>query len=507
MALLREEEQGNKISIRLLRKGDDGTVEDFKLRDLASKIARLLQSIHQLAMNNDSPQYLLHYEELYQEVFQLYKARMMTVISQLCRIFKDKDMVDKMISMALGLMDDESRAYDNTLDDQLITLNINIKFLPPRDRCTYEDLDKILQVAQRLCRLEDGAAQKRLKSIVGASLADSVYEHLKVLKQPSSCTEALVACARACKSFAKVEFDFGMPTMESTNPRSPLNGAVAIASNQKRRYAPITTENCSKEPTRVLNPAQKFLDPEDCDTNPESLQPIAKRYAFELTLLVLEGLIPEPRSNLYYIFGFVVCKDDQAVRTLGRNYKYILTMADECGTTVFTKLWQALASDQLWRFFSVYGRSGIVSEIPNLECFLNTTIDNRSSVYRLIQFLRVKEGTYVDTDPVACGGRNLIRDYGFHMCKGREDVEVLKDVYRQAFERFDIFEIHQACVDCCLREKIGTEIVLDQRSQRLLQNQGPLPDLGYEKIVSNFKLSQGLFKKDRKKNRAAGRVW
>jgi hypothetical protein len=56
-----------------------------------------------------------------------------------------------------------------------------------------------------------------------------------------------------------------------------------------------------------------------------------------------------------------------------------------------------------------------------------------------VQFLRDE----ASTDP----GVHLQRDYGFKLCKGREDVQRLKEVYAAILQKVGPLRLHQACVD------------------------------------------------------------
>lgn len=101
-----------------------------------------------------------------------------------------------------------------------------------------------------------------------------------------------------------------------------------------------------------------------------------------------------------------------------------------------------------------------------LKSFLATAPQKRSSVFRLVQFIR-------DTDneepPPA-----LIRDYGFRYCTQREHVAQLKDLYARILANADSHDVHYACRNGNL---LGfaqeTLSYVDKSQHRLLKNDYP----------------------------------
>ncbi|KAL1601635.1 hypothetical protein SLS60_006550 [Paraconiothyrium brasiliense] len=219
----------------------------------------------------------------------------------------------------------------------------------------------------------------------------------------------------------------------------------------------------------------------------------AKESVVYLRASVLGDRIPDPSSDAYYAFGFVALQDEDKLQKLGGLWKAIF-MDSPSENAVLVELCQALSEHHVAQFFDRHGWSTFRYELPSIETFFATPPNERTSVYRLVQFIRVEDSTDEGTEPP----RVLIRDYGFHLCKQRGEVVALKDVYRKMLSVLKMVDLHQACVRNQLQSAVmAAGVQFESRHRRLLVNQGPRPDVGYERITAPFAFDQGLFKREK----------
>lgn len=500
------------MSIRLSRMSPNSnkTWKDFELLKLSYRLSHQLQSVSHGGTEGD----------LYLTVFHLYRARIELSISRLRVLFREnREQLDQMISNIFGVFDDHPHPFDGSLKDNLMAFHCLISRMdsqfrvqPRNESDDYDEMNAIVETAYKIYSLQDNGVQKRLQVLAGDTLAEPLHNHIQTLARPRQCHNAFVSYARACRGFNTMNLGYGMPptprnakkaaasaTSQSVPARSAENGMIIPSSNQNQSSSAVLMD--------ISTLARTYLSATDSHLSPHVLQPASKRHAFSLMAFVLNDLVPKPKSDIYYLFGFVACESETAVNLLGRVYKKLLTTSRDKAYTS-QELWQSLENHCLTQVFDRNGLSNFRTESPLLEQFFNLPLEDRPSVYRLIQFLRVNEGDHDDSDPVACGGLVLIRDYGFHLCKGREEVEILKETYRRALQEINALDLHAACIGMHLSKTVlATNVALGVKHQRLLQNQGPLPDLGFEKIISDFRCRQGLFKKDKKRDRAARRIW
>ena len=502
IALMREAGQGKTVTIRLSRmSGAVQTMGDKEMLQVATDVSYRLGSIRQHATS----EYMIHREALHNTVLRLYSSRIHNSISALKNLFhENRVQIEDFISTTLGLFDDESEGRDEAIGDRLIALNVlinipNSPFKLKLGEATYtnEEMSGIIEEAHNLYHLKGGAIQKRLRAILDIAVADSLYNHIHILAQPKRCTDTFIACARACKSFEKVTIEFGMPTVasaistppvfQSTNALQHKQAAPLTDVGDIPKHQPVMPQDIQypDDEGGVLAQARRYLEPADRSIDLSALQPMAKRHAFGLVAALLNGSIPDPEWEAFYVFGFVACRSKAEAQTLGGLYIEILTTS-RSKSMVFTHLWHSAEKNQLPQFFDRHGWHGFRSELPELENFLGKPSDRRESVYYLIQFLHQEN----NTDPPVL----LNRDYGFHLCRQRDEVESLKHIYREVLNVRTPLQLHHACTSGELRKVVASAgVEVHARHARLLQNQAK-PGRGYNKILGRFEMDQGIFR-------------
>lgn len=476
IGLIREDPEGSIIIIRMWRMSAAGERSD--LRDIGSWFASAFLGIHA------SRYAKAHYEHLEHITFRLWKNRVQAAVTQLGgALSKHQNKIDDLIATMMGLHDEEPQARDTLVGDAVIALRgsmhaLTAPSLPAKSSLDYEKRLKVLMLAAcKLYYLEGGWVQERLRSTLGTSLANAIYDAVFVLSQPVRSVETFVRFAQAMRVFSRVEFKRGDPTSDDADAVSistpALEGTCGHPVNSR------SGEDHSSKDT-YTNSA-----PDQSNT---VLQQSERAAASYLQSCILQKCVPDPRSDAYYSFGFVACQSEDDILKLLNFYKDIFRRA------AFREVCVALSKGRIPYLFQRYSSpAAIMGDIPQLGTFLSTPFDKRPSVYRLVQFLRVQEGTD-ETDPY----RVLIRDYGFHLCKGRDQVEVLKNVYRRALKRITVEGLHQACITNTLRGVVSSAgVELDRNQRRLLVNQGPRPDVGFEGITSRFLFDGGLFKREK----------
>ncbi|KAJ4289782.1 hypothetical protein N0V90_011112 [Kalmusia sp. IMI 367209] len=494
IAMMREE-NGGTVFLRLCKmSGSHSMKNDEVWTRAAAGFVKALNGLHNLIGPVTSSK---HYLDLWNIVFQLYKNRSQKCISEMMQLFsKHQSQMDDLTSKMLGTTNDAPMALDVAIGDTLIRMHGLVHAIQ-HGSTTDQQYNAILRQAHYLYRLEGGHIQKRLGFVLGSAFGNGIYHHITILAQPKRAFNTFVRTARALNTFSPIDLKHGLPPISQHS--QPSTRAIAPQSLEPKPRAKLPIVGQPSQLTRpgnppkvtnidhILAPARAYLSDSDRHIGPLSLKPLAKRNALMLTASVIDGQIPNPDWEAYYAFGYPACETEEEVQKLGGLYREILTDAPS-KTTVFGELWRAVQDDALPALFDKYGWSSFRDDMPGLERFLHKVTDSRESVYRLIQFLRSRENT--DPPPV------LIRDYGFHRCKQREQVAILKEVYMKALGKLGPRGLHEACVSGKLREAVAsTGMQILPHQHRLLENQWPNPTIGFEAIIGSFISDQGLFKR------------
>lgn len=179
-----------------------------------------------------------------------------------------------------------------------------------------------------------------------------------------------------------------------------------------------------------------YLAAADRGSSPASPRPASNQDTAQLIGAVLRGKILLIEYSAWYTFGFVAAQDENQERILAGMYAAILQDA-QSPTAIFRELVKAFETNQLVRLLDIKRYGHFRTLIPRLESFLCTPAGKRSSVWRLIQYIRTEQYT----EPPAV----LKRDYGFQYCRMHHEVDVLKDIYKRILEKCTAKELHEAC--------------------------------------------------------------
>jgi hypothetical protein len=356
---------------------------------------------------------------------------------------------------------------------------------------TAEDEDTLVRLAIQISQLRN--IQSRLQYLLGKSaFSRELYQRICALCNPELAFGTFVRMMRILPDSRSLQI-MCTPGPTSTlhqgdsdfqererGPRpspkdAPLLPQTSIVTSQPWTVVPSKRMNnftAAVEP--VENPtndmflqARGYLSPADQNLGLLQLQPEAKQQALLLLSALIQRQNPYPNWPGYYEFGYVACSDDKETKMLGGLYYSMLT-DPECGTRaeIFEELWRALATNSLARLIESCGYlDSLRSTLPKLERFLNTPKNQLPSVWRLVQYVRDRDNT---DDPIP----ELCKDYGFAHCNhNRDNIHILKNIYRTVLEKTDPGEVHTACYRgelVAFAGRLGVRI--EPQHRRLMQN-------------------------------------
>jgi hypothetical protein len=191
-----------------------------------------------------------------------------------------------------------------------------------------------------------------------------------------------------------------------------------------------------------------------------------------LLAAVLRGNLLQISSNAWFTFGFVTTRDQEEERHLGGLYSAILQDAQDA-QTIFREFSDALESSSLVSLFDARGYGHFRKLFPQLESFLQSATASRSTVWRLVQYIRC-DG-YTEPSPV------IRRDFGFQFCRNHQDVMLLKDLFTQILARAKLRHLHQACLYGRIAEFAQMNgVPIELKHRHLLGNDYPYPYIGFD---------------------------
>lgn len=455
---------------------------------------------------------------LWNIVFQCYHTRIQNCVGGMQQIFKKHHHVfEELMTDLLGVFQDHPESLDDEAGSELIKI---WGFISSLTKFCDEDYNTIIKEGFNLMSIQQ--FQQRSSILLGSALAEDLYPKIRLLAQVRRSFNTLVRAARVLPTFSKIVTRLGFPPKEST-PRSPPHphprslplrprlsppqpslapsesaspGTTATSAVQTVRLGPgpipaaevagsntgDLAPNTAKE---VFKKGLLYLPPSERHIGLQKLEPIEKRETLLLVRSILENQTPNPSWNCYYLFGFPVCRDEDERQILVELYRVVLTTCSDKVST-FKNLWQALKQNTLPALFEKHGWSHCYRYIPDLKNFLATPVKKRPSVFRLIQFIQAEEST----DPPPC----LIRDYGFDICRMREEVTVLKNIYKEMLATQGPRQVHRTCVAGNFQEMVESlGIQVDKKHHRLLRNQFGDPGLGFEYVPPSSPFNKALF--------------
>lgn len=256
-------------------------------------------------------------------------------------------------------------------------------------------------------------------------------------------------------------------------PVQPQRSAAQQAQKTPGRTA-STISHPKSSPTQqndIMLTIRLYLARDDQTLDLSRLQPAAKQDTARLAVAVLCGQLLPISTNAWYMFGFVATLTEEEERNLGGLYLGILRDAQN-PQSIFRDIMQAVQTNTLVDLINTkeYGRFQDI--FPGPASFLTTPPEERTTVWRLKQFINDED----NTSPPP----HLQRDYGFRYCRQREEVQRLKEIYWNVLKKVDPMDLHNACVHGRLYELASMRGLATTGDRRLMQNDYPAQYLGVE---------------------------
>lgn len=451
------------------------------------------------SLTRSGPQHVLQIacDDLWDVILIFNRSKIETIVQKLQKTLQNyQETFDDLVTRMFGIDDPEykDQLLDRELGDRIISLSLRINSY---DR-SMKELSALVHLASETTRVLLHL-QERLRSILEKTrLADKLYELICALGFPERVHSTMVRSARASQSFENVKFhlrpsspgkavSFAIPIESSTQPNAKKPLSPQRQEKPKRRcyieneitipaVTPTLPFHHPQPAISSLGPlmtaVQVYLAREDKGLALVRLQPAAKQETTQLIGTILQGKLLPMRASAWHAFGFVTTKDKDQEQRLSGLYKALLREADNSGV-IFHELQTALEKNTLVTLFDKHGYGHFRQLFPCLESFLTTPPQQRSTIWRLRQFL--KDPT--DDEPPAC----LQRDYGFRYCRQREEVLRLKGIYTLMLRKLGPKDLHIACIHGRLFETAVKERVeIDPKDKRFLNNDYGSPFLGLD---------------------------
>jgi hypothetical protein len=283
---------------------------------------------------------------------------------------------------------------------------------------------------------------------------------LKTTKTPSQTTTGPVCTASP------------QPQTRAQPPRPQQSTKHEVSKVQGRTAStPLPQKSLSTPHNNIEAIIRPYLDDDDQNLGLPRLQPASKQAAARLVGAILRGqLLPTP-TNAWYVFGFVATRTEEEERHLGGLYLGILRDAQD-RQSIFRDIVRAVETNTLVDLINTqeYGRFQDI--FPGPASFLNTPPEDRSTVWRLKQFVADQD----NTEPPP----HLQRDYGFKYCRQREEIQRLKDIYWNILKKANPMDLHHACVFESLYKFASMKGFATTHDRRLMQNDGAMSSSGLE---------------------------
>jgi hypothetical protein len=403
-----------------------------------------------------------------------------------------KHFFEEFITQQFGILEEVVSTLDYNLSDQIINLHGQACTIPiiQMEEGHYEAL---IWQASRLLRLPH--FETRLGPLLGGILANELNDCIALLARPQRTFDTVVRAARACPTFEGVTLHRGLPfyagallttpPFSRSQPKSPKVAGLPSYGVKKPQVTMVKPKAMQDPKTTLYKVASTYLPPHESDIGPHRLEPKEKQHTFHLTMSLFHGLNPDPEWEAYYAFGYPVCRSEDQHQALGGLYKSLLN--DGSKVKMFSEIWKALQSNSLTTLMDQNNFGSFRQEIPDLEKFLDTEPNRRETVWQLVQFVRAKS----NTDPLP----TLQIDYGFDLCKVREDVMTLKNIYAKMFEKFHPLQVHNACMSgTLLQTALDAFPSLERNHHRFLPARNRYPGIGYVGTSPGASLSGGFFR-------------
>ncbi|KAB2099321.1 hypothetical protein AG0111_0g12495 [Alternaria gaisen] len=438
-------------------------------------------------------------DDLWDVILIFNRTKIETIIQRLQKTLQDyQETFDDLVTRMFGIDDPEykDQLLDRELGDRIISLSQRINSYER----SMKELNALVHLASETTRVLLHL-QERLRSLLEKTrFADRFYELICTLGFPERVHSTMVRSARASRAFENLTFhlrpsspgktvSFAIPTESSTQP----NGKIPLSPQQqekpKRRCyvenkitipaVPPTLPFHHPQPAisslgPLMTAVQVYLAREDKGLALVRLQPTTKQETTQLIGTILQGKLLPIHASAWYAFGFVTTKNEDEEQHLSGLYMALLSEADN-SEVIFRELQTALKMEKnsLVTLFDKHGYGHFRQLFPYLETFLTIPPQQRSTVWRLRQFL--KDPT--DDEPPA----SLQRDYVFRYCRQREEVLRLKEIYIRMLRKIGPKNLHTACIDGRLfKTAVKEGVEIDPKDKRFLNNDYGSPFLGID---------------------------
>lgn len=286
-----------------------------------------------------------------------------------------------------------------------------------------------------------------------------------------------LSTARISSTLPSSAGNMAVRTPSPPSPPRPQRPATKHSgSNPGRTASQATPPSPSPLPSIPTNDifavVRPYLSEEDQAIGLLRLQPASKQDSAQLLGAVLRGKLLPKGTNAFHTFGFVTLRNESDERTLGGLYAAILQESTD-PPSIFREIMQAVETHTLVDLIKRKEYSHILSQLPSsLSTFLAAPVAERPTVWHLMQFAADESST----SPPAY----LQRDYGFKMCRLREEVQRLKDIYWDLLKTVDPIELHYACVHGRLYRFAKLRGSAIPKDERLMNNDSPAEHIGFE---------------------------
>ncbi|KAL1796072.1 hypothetical protein ACET3X_006296 [Alternaria dauci] len=480
---IQERRDGNAMDIYLTRNRCPGQ-PSVGLDDELRKFVRALEeALAAIAKHADGPHHVLEIacDELWDAVLLFNYSKVETIIQNIKKTFQDnQETMEDLITRMFGMDDPELKdsMLDRELGDGIISLSQQITSF----NGSMKELNKLIQTASGMTRTLLHM-QERIRSLLEKTrFASKLYELICTLGFPERVHSTTVRSARASEAFRNVTFhfrpsspgktvSFATPVENPTNPSPPHQRQEK--SKRRQRFEAAATTPKSVDPGVLPHPqpaiSSQCLPTIDLALN--RLQPTVKQETTQLIRSVLQKKLLPVQTSAWYAFGFVTTRDEDEEQQLAGLYMALLQDNLE---EISRELQIALENNTLVTLFDKHDYGHFRELFPYLATFLTTAPAQRSTVWRLRQFIEDP----LDDVPPAC----LQRDYGFKLCRQREEVLHLKKIYTRMLRKLGPRKLHTACIHGQLFKTAVEEGVVDvdSKDKRFLSNDYGSPFLGLD---------------------------
>ena len=379
---------------------------------------------------------------------------------------------DAVVTQVLGVnnVDEDGSSLDTELGDRIIWL----QQLARAYDGSIKQQNELIEFAWSLIH-RCPALDVRLKSFLGSTFSNVLYNHICRLSYSKSTHHSLVRAAVTFAVFRTVHILLRSPPVLSPKAVTlPPKVAPTVQQPQalQLRKSPSPARYSTPPRGNIMDTIRPYLPEEDRGLSLFRLQPATKQAAALLIGCVLNDTPVPPGSDTYHVFGFATCRTGAEEHGLCDFYRQLLdTTLDP--TVVFGSIVKAVELGTLTGLLHNRVVQNLNKSHPSLNRFLNLAPEDRPSVFRLVQFIRDSD----NDEPLPC----LKRDYGFKFCTQREHVARLKALYTKVLEESDPLKLHNACIHGRLLHFVIKILGwVDHPMRRLLQNDYPQPFVGFD---------------------------